>query len=327
MANYIKYSTNAQTNALKIGNFWLGPINDGKGPTSTTGYYTSYNPVSGGFTIYLNKESNGPAIYRASNQSELVSITNKIAGTSYTTSAECLTYYVTQTDKFCVNREYEGIVTDGLVLNLDAGFTPSYPTSGTSWYDLSVGVNNGTLTNGPTFSSLNSGSIVLDGVDDYVGSFSNYSTYFNFTTSNQFTISCFFKVTTNANFKAMVVSGNNNDVWNYGLWVSDTNTLFTGYHNVSKYGNTTLNSGQIYQGTLTYSNNVHTLYLNGVNDGTFTNTGLFNATSQQLAIGRKGNTSTNYFPGSIYTTQIYNRALTSVEILQNYKAQKGRFGL
>ena len=58
------------------------------------------------------------------------------------------------------------IVTSGLVLSLDAADKNSYPGSGTTWADLSGNTNNGTLTNGPTFSSANQGSIVFDGVDD-----------------------------------------------------------------------------------------------------------------------------------------------------------------
>jgi len=60
------------------------------------------------------------------------------------------------------------IVTDGLVLALDAGNTKSYPGSGTTWTDLSGNGNTGTLTNGPTFDSANGGSIVFDGTNDYV---------------------------------------------------------------------------------------------------------------------------------------------------------------
>jgi len=60
------------------------------------------------------------------------------------------------------------IVTDGLVLALDAGNTKSYPGTGTTWFDKSGRGNNGTLTNGPTFNSGNGGSIAFDGVDDYV---------------------------------------------------------------------------------------------------------------------------------------------------------------
>ena len=60
------------------------------------------------------------------------------------------------------------IVTSGLVLSLDAGNTKSYPGTGTTWFDKSGNTYNGTLTNGPTFNTANLGSIVFDGVDDYV---------------------------------------------------------------------------------------------------------------------------------------------------------------
>ena len=60
------------------------------------------------------------------------------------------------------------IVTDGLVLCLDAANKRSYPGTGTTWTDRSANGNNGTLTNGPTFDSANGGSIVFDGTNDYV---------------------------------------------------------------------------------------------------------------------------------------------------------------
>ena len=59
------------------------------------------------------------------------------------------------------------IVTSGLVLCLDAANKRSYPGTGTTWTDLSGNSNNGTLTNGPTFSAGNQGSIVFDGTNDY----------------------------------------------------------------------------------------------------------------------------------------------------------------
>jgi hypothetical protein len=166
MSNPIKYSTGTESLALKKGNFYIGTGDVGKGPTSSTGYYNGISPPSGGYTIYLNKETGGPSIYTASNDAQLISLTNSIAGQSYTTANECLVYFAGQTDKMVLNRNYEGIVTDGLILNVDAGFTPSYPKNGTTWYDVG-GTNNGTLTNGPTFNSDNGGSIIFDGVDDY----------------------------------------------------------------------------------------------------------------------------------------------------------------
>jgi hypothetical protein len=60
----------------------------------------------------------------------------------------------------------EQIVTNGLVLLLDAGNPASYPGSGTTWFDLSGNGNNGTLVNGVGYNSDNGGSLVFDGVDD-----------------------------------------------------------------------------------------------------------------------------------------------------------------
>ena len=59
------------------------------------------------------------------------------------------------------------IVTDGLVLCLDAANPRSYPKSGTTWSDL-AGASNGTLTNGPTFDSGNGGGIIFDGTNDFI---------------------------------------------------------------------------------------------------------------------------------------------------------------
>lgn len=61
-----------------------------------------------------------------------------------------------------------GIVTDGLVLHLDAANPKSFINGSTTWNDLSGNRNNGTLINGPTFSSANAGSISFDGVNDNV---------------------------------------------------------------------------------------------------------------------------------------------------------------
>jgi hypothetical protein len=108
------------------------------------------------------------SIYTVSTEAQLTGLTSTIAGQTLTTSGACLNWFATQTDKMIFNIDYPAIVTDGLVLNLDAAFTPSYSQSGVTWYDVSSGGNNGTLTNGPTFNSANSGSIVLDGIDDYI---------------------------------------------------------------------------------------------------------------------------------------------------------------
>ena len=73
---------------------------------------------------------------------------------------------------------FNNIVQDGLVLNLDAGNANSYPGSGTTWSDLSGTGNNATLVNGPTYSSTDGGSIVFDGTNDYVAETSGLSDSF-----------------------------------------------------------------------------------------------------------------------------------------------------
>jgi len=60
------------------------------------------------------------------------------------------------------------IVRNGLVLHLDAANRKSYPGTGTTWTDLSGLNNNGTLTNGVSYQSVNQGAFNFDGIDDFV---------------------------------------------------------------------------------------------------------------------------------------------------------------
>jgi hypothetical protein len=170
MSNPIKYTAGTETLALKKGNFFFGTGDVGKGPTNVTGYYNGVDVPKPGYVVYQYKENvPGNLTYGAFNSdTELINFTNGIAGQTFTSVTQCFTYYAGQTDKVCFNRDYEPIITDGLVLNLDAGFDGSYPASGTTWRDLSVSGNNGTLINSPGFYDNGGGSIVFDGVDDYV---------------------------------------------------------------------------------------------------------------------------------------------------------------
>lgn len=336
MPNLIKYSTGTESQALRSGNLYLGVGNVEMGPT----YWIGISPPVSGYTIYLNKASQGPSIYAPNNDNELISITNQIGGTiknfayelpswavirsviteitdgsisppnagakvwqcvvntslyvntlhrvwnsgsgngivgdmglgyyryylwvrgkstntdaawinidiadgkssgnvtvgkseswqlvqlwdntsasynvnkffdfafnntdgdtfyissiviaafntnateslgqltyypgyinylstipvSFPLKEDCFVYSNTRADLLIVNKDYGSIVTDGLVLNLDGTFIPSYSQTGTTWYDLSVSANTCTLVNGPSFNS--GGWIVFDGVDD-----------------------------------------------------------------------------------------------------------------------------------------------------------------
>ena len=60
------------------------------------------------------------------------------------------------------------IVTDGLIFYIDAGNPKSYVSGSTTWYNLIDTVTTATLINSPSFDSSNAGSIVFDGVNDYI---------------------------------------------------------------------------------------------------------------------------------------------------------------
>ena len=335
MPNPIKYTTGSETLALKKGNLYIGTGDVGKGPSDSTGYYQGPSPASGGYVIYLNKSGvpGNLSYHSAANDNQLISFTNNLAATSFTSATQCLNYYATQTDKVCFNRDYEPIVTNGLVLNVDAGFTPSYSRSGTTWTDLSLSGNNGTLTNGPTFNSDNGGSIVFDGTNDYNIlnsptdfnkpsdiSFCGWINYLNFNASNS--------------GRAVFKTSNLNENTGFTFYQKTENP----YNTVKMYVNTSLglcilqpttflNTSTWYHLSVTYDNTDKLkFYINGELDSSTNAFGpiLWPLSARTPIIGVSFN---SYFAGNISVIQIYNRTLSSTEISQNYNAQKGRFGL
>jgi len=217
------------------------------------------------------------------------------------------------------------VVDSSLVLWLDAGQTSSYPGSGTTWTDLSGNGNNGTLINGPTFDSSNGGSIVIDGSNDYV----TCGTYqFN---SAQGTIAFWFKPTTNITASvAKRVWGNNGDFearWNTGnggLTIDLGNSLGTIITNTTSWLNTVW-----YNVILTWDSSVTTgnIYVQGELDGTGTtaSTATLTALTGTFYIGRS--VTAQYLNANISNFMAYDRALTATEVLQNFNALRGRYGI
>ena len=221
------------------------------------------------------------------------------------------------------------MVTDGLVLSLDAANTKSYPKSGTTWTDLSGNSNTGTLTNSPTFSGANGGSIVFDGVDDYISGTNNSSLQL----LNDLTICAWVKLGSGGNanqgiFEKMV----NINYSGYGITRQDDYFKFwTGGGGTFAYTNS----------NITYSSGNNWYYVVGRrmagNNRLFINSILqtdsqsppLSDSGEVYVIGRYYSNITNtfYFVGNIAQTLVYNRALTAAEILQNYNATKNRFGL
>jgi formylglycine-generating enzyme required for sulfatase activity len=208
-----------------------------------------------------------------------------------------------------------GIVTDGLVLWLDAGTKPSYPGSGTTWIDLSGNNNNGTLVNGPTYSSTNGGVVVFDGVNDYV------SVPINLSTSN-YTIIAIARYTGSKNDR--VISSNSGN-WLLGWWASQTNKYYAEGWVSPASGGTAETSWICYAGVGNYISDSWELYRNGVSIVGPNNAGVQGPNG--IRLGGSGFVDTESSACQVGLVLAYNRVLSAAEILQTFNALKSRFGL
>jgi hypothetical protein len=226
------------------------------------------------------------------------------------------------------------VITDGLVLYLDAANYKSYPGSGTTWSDLTINNNSGSLTNGPTFSSANGGSIVFDGVDDYAD-FGN-GTSINIADSLTVNIWFYITGTSSVNYASIIQKRNNaTSEANYGInFINNAN--FQWYYTsaaqyrvlgVSYASYFTTNTWYNVCGTFKKngSNTDAVLYRNGISIASSTLTGNVVTNTSSMRIGNLVNIE--YFQGNVSNAQIYNRALSAQEVLQNYNALKRRFNL
>jgi hypothetical protein len=229
------------------------------------------------------------------------------------------------------------IVTNGLVLYLDAANYTSYVSGSTSWYDLTSNNLSGSLVNGPTYSSTNAGSIVFDGVDDYVSSVGGLSTFSFIQNTGIFSINIWIKPTLLGTF--MYFIGNNNgSTSGKGFFIGKQNNNSLTLQITRGVGGTFViiyTLSNFFTDTnwinISISSNGFdtTVYKNGSQYGGSSNIGILSTgdSTQELNIGRINQYASETWNGNIALAQIYNRALTASEVQQNYNAQKTRFGL
>jgi hypothetical protein len=220
------------------------------------------------------------------------------------------------------------IITDGLVLALDAASERSYPGTGTSWYDLTKESNNGSLINGPLFSNDNYGVIDFDGVNDW--SLIVSSPAF---TVNTRTVEIIFRMNGSySNYSPLAVYANgsstSNRIW---LGVQANKFQMHGWGTVDPICTTTIDSDEWYVCTFSYNKPTQAMkvYTNGVLESSITNTqGGVSASSSNnwyLASIPGGWQGVTYSDTSIASFKIYDRILSDDEVLQNYNAIKNRF--
>ena len=224
------------------------------------------------------------------------------------------------------------IVTDGLVLTLDAANTKSYPGSGTAWNDLSGNSEDFTLYNSPTFSSTtNSGILTFDGVNDYgqantakvIPDTDAFSVVFAFAITGTGGRGGIFERNPNSPYNGFSLGQGGPGNW--GGTVSSTATFSNGLFVNFTYPTTNV----FYIDVITF-NGGNTLkgYRNGALVDTDTDGNQGNLSTQgtrdNTEIGRR---TTNYLPVKVGCVQVYTKELSATEVLQNYNALKGRFGL
>ena len=210
------------------------------------------------------------------------------------------------------------IVTDGLVFAVDAGSERSYPGSGTTTTSL-VGSNTGTLTNGVAFSTDNSGTWDFDGIDDYITASRTLST-------NNYSAEFVFKADVNTTGTEHWLGSQYPGTGRVIFDLFTNNKLRNFINGTAITGATTIATGTWYHAVFTRdaSGNAK-IYLNGTQDATGT-ISTSAPVNDNFEIGGS-TTLTRWFNGKIPLCRVYNKTLTVTEALQNFNAQKSRFGL
>lgn len=224
------------------------------------------------------------------------------------------------------------IVTNGLVLALDAGNIKSYNAgiSTTTWTDLSGRDNTGTLTNGPTYSSVNGGSIVFDGVNDYVTPTGLTDAFLQGNWTASFWVNFDTNSTTNDGTTDKTLLQHGSDSTRRGLHLTLRNTrILFGLFFDDLSSNATLTTVTWYNVVFTLNNTtlVKQIYINGSLDASGTGAGAYIGTGNNARIGGPVLLFGSYFDGFMPSYSFYNRSLSATEVLQNFNALRGKYGI
>lgn len=221
------------------------------------------------------------------------------------------------------------IITSGLTFCVDAGNIKSYPSSGTTWNDLSGNNKHGTLVNGPTFSTTAGGSIVFDGTDDYV------SSSFSTTATTNITLQCWVNITDTSKKGAFMRIGSGGD--GYAIGVGNNTMDSLGNEIIGLFPNirwidtnTNYGTGWKFVTFMLNASSVPSIYVNTTLIGSYSGIAP-TAPTPGLYIGRVvGNEEPGIqraFQGNIATGIVYNRTLSTQEVLQNFNVTRRRFGV
>ena len=346
MAQPIKYNTGTKTTGccIRKGNYDIGIVQNREyGPTANTGFWAGYNVPSGGFVSFQNKASEGPSIYSIPDEASLVDYGAQLnLGGSYPSRWDVLQRCSELNTIALVNIEYPEIpLIDNCLLILDAGYTASYPWTGSSFFNIAGGnPTGGTIIGSVVFDKGSSGKNYSDSRLVYAQDVWTEVLPFGGTLSN-FTINAFISISSFGNQNSNLVSqrysqdpgytpetdcnffirGNvAGDGFEGGFRVSgvdysvDTGTIGSGMKNIS----------------LTFDGSELIIYLNGGQKGTLTISPTLVSNNLNTIIagsvnGLSGGSSPDYFSGRINAVNIYDVALDGTQIGDLYNAYVNRF--
>jgi|694.fasta_scaffold28372_6 hypothetical protein len=307
--------------------------------SSLTGNYRWWNGVEATASQYLiysdtyttgasNEANVTPAAWSTPDLTDqsLLNLINtlpdRIGQTAFTTLSNALIWLNQSGKYFLVKNGYENLVTSGLTLNLDAGWTNSYSGT-TSWRDISGNGKTGTLTNGPAFNSGNTGSIYFDGTDDFCVV---PSSSLNGLSSGSISVWVKFL---NLNFQYVLSLPNSSG--NNGFDILIENGKLDSYLQTTNSAGST--GSQFvpkldiwYNIVTTYDGTTHKLFVNGILISSVGRSGTIRNGIGQTFLGRFSSGFGAYSNNYTSNAQLYNRALSQTEILQNYQLYKNRFG-
>jgi hypothetical protein len=323
MANTIAYTSgNSLTGSLKSGVISIN-LNDqiiGQNYNWRNGivFSNQYIIYSDTFTQGIDTEANAkPCAWACDyNDVALLNLINSlpplIGQPKYATLASAITWLQGQNKYFIVNQNYPTIVTDGLTVLLDPSLTGSYPVVGTTFYDVSGNGYNAALVNSPAWSNSGTTSFFnFDGTDDFIRVASNSSILSNTT----YTKVVWFNASSFA-LSNNIISGGSDGA--HAFWLAGGNRLNSGHNGLwsTVQSSTVLSLNRWYFGAVTFNTTTGwVLYLNGNQEDTDGSTTTFTGNGN-IQIGSYG--EANLFVGKIGRGMIYNRVLSSSEVLQNY---------
>jgi hypothetical protein len=231
-----------------------------------------------------------------------------------------------------IYRHIGSLVTSNLITHYDFG-NGSYSGSGTALTDLSLNGNNGTLQAAPTYSALQGGTFLLNGTSQYI------STTTSFANLQAQTQCIWFKTTSTAGTKLCgfenTQTGTGTTSYDRMIYVGTDGKVYAGVYDGAvrlAVSNTALNNNIWHHAVFTFTGTLSTIYIDGVAQTTTAASSASSAYTSWCRIGSYAaagwtSASSGYFSGTIGPFQLYNRALTNAEVLQNFNAGRERFGI